>query len=370
MPNDSALFQMPSWPIADASVEAAFRAMMVDGSWGRYHGAHCDALRQALQDFHGLEHVMLCSSGTAALELALRSIPVQAGDEVVMSAYDFKANFVNVLLLGAVPVLVDTLAGLPVIDPEQLASACTERTRAILVSHLHGSFAPMHRVMEIARERQIMVIEDACQAPGAILNGRRAGTMGDVGVLSFGGSKLLTSGRGGAVMTNDASAAQRIRLFTQRGNDAYPLSEMQAAVLLPQLHVLDEWNSFRSRRVQVIAESWRAGNVSPLIDQHNAPVDVPAYYKIAMRCYTATESNGFRDRLCEKSRALGIPLDPAFPGLHMIHSRKRFRSHGELPNATRLHHELMGLHHTALLLDDETLKQMVGKLSEMVLGGV
>ena len=79
------------------------------------------------------------------------------------------------------------------------------------------------------------MIEDACQAPGAMLEGRRAGTFGDVGVLSFGGSKLLTSGRGGAVLTSDAHMAQRIRLYTQRGNEAYPLSEMQAAVVLPQL---------------------------------------------------------------------------------------------------------------------------------------
>ena len=88
--------------------------MVQDGSWGRYHGPHCDRLRDALAEFHDVEHVILCSSGTVAVELALRSVKVQPGDEVVLAAYDYKANFANALTLQATPVLVDTLPGAPV----------------------------------------------------------------------------------------------------------------------------------------------------------------------------------------------------------------------------------------------------------------
>jgi dTDP-4-amino-4,6-dideoxygalactose transaminase len=242
----------PAWPITDDAIRAAFESMMRDGSWGRYHGPHCDRLREELGRMHSVEHVALCCSGTSAVELALRSVPVTDGDEVILAAYDFKANLVNVLTVGAIPVLIDVLPGQPVIDLQYLHAAITERTRAILVSHLHGHLTPIEEIRQIASVHGIVVIEDACQSPGAIIAGQRAGSSGDIGVLSFGGSKLLTSGRCGALLTSNAAMAQRIRLYTQRGNDAYPLSEMQAAVFSPQLKTLDEFNSVRlSRAIQL-----------------------------------------------------------------------------------------------------------------------
>ena len=97
-----------------------FARMLEDGSWGRYHGPHCEALIAALCEYHGVEHAILCSSGTCAIELALRAIPVSAGDEVILAAYDFKANFINVLTTGCVPVLIDTIADYPISDLNQL----------------------------------------------------------------------------------------------------------------------------------------------------------------------------------------------------------------------------------------------------------
>ena len=97
---------MPDWPITDDAIRHVFDRMLQDGSWGRYHGPHCDALRNALSKFHAVEHVALTSSGTSAVELALRAAQVQPGDEVILCAYDYKANFANVVTLGATPVLV------------------------------------------------------------------------------------------------------------------------------------------------------------------------------------------------------------------------------------------------------------------------
>ena len=181
-----------AWPVDDAAVRLAMEEMIADGSWGRYHGPHCDALRTALAEFYSVEHVHLCSSGTSAVELALRASNVHSGDEVILAAYDYKANFANVLTLGAGPVLVDTLVGRPVLDPDQLTSALTPSTRAIICSHLHGCMAPIKGIAEFANEYKLTLIEDACQVPGARIDGRRAGSVGHVGVLSFGGSKLMT----------------------------------------------------------------------------------------------------------------------------------------------------------------------------------
>ena len=114
--------------------------------------------------------------------------------------------------------------------------------RAVIVSHLHGGLAAMPEIRAWADLRGVAVVEDACQVPGARIAGRLAGTWGDVGVLSFGGSKLLSAGRGGALLTDRSDVVQRIKIYSERGNQAYPLSELQAAVLLPQLESLAERN--------------------------------------------------------------------------------------------------------------------------------
>ena len=368
---------MPSWPIIDDATREVFARIAEDGSWGRYHGPHCDALIAALCEYHRIEHSLLCSSGTCAIELALRSIPVCAGDEVILSAYDFKANFVNVLTTGCVPVLIDTQAEYPIPDISQIVDAFSERTRAVIVSHLHGNLVPMREVCRIAAQRGVAVIEDACQAPGAMIDGRRAGTYGDVGVLSFGGSKLLTSGRGGAVLTANAQMAQRIRLYTQRGNDAYPISEMQAAILLPQLSQLDARNAHRHQRILEMvaamkmlpdAETSAAGvaryNLKVamnLPDQSQAESNLPAYYKSAFLLRDGmTEVQ--RIQICDAIRNEGVPVDPGFSGLHKIHSRQRFRTVNDLPNATQFHQRLITLHHTALLTSSEAIHRIAEML--------
>jgi dTDP-4-amino-4,6-dideoxygalactose transaminase len=224
----------PDWPVSDPDIEQVFRKLFSSGDWGRYHGPYCERLRDALREFHCCRHAHLCSSGTAAVELALRAVNVKAGDEVVMAAYDFKANFTNIVTLDAMPVLVDLRADDWQMDVSQLEQALSDKTRAIIVTHLHGGMVDITGVREICQPRGIPVIEDICQMEGATIQGILAGRGGDLGVMSFGGSKLLTAGRGGAIVTDSDEYQQRIKLYTERGNDVSPLSEIQAAVLLPQ----------------------------------------------------------------------------------------------------------------------------------------
>ena len=159
------------------------------------------------------------------------------------------------------------------------------------------------------------MIEDACQAPGAMLEGQRAGTFGDVGVLSFGGSKLLTSGRGGAVVTSDAQMAQRIRLYTQRGNDAYPLSEMQAAVLLPQLQQLDVRNADAAGTLWELGDSaGRSSGIRTAMNlrmQRDGWSNQPAFYKSAF-LFPERFSESQRSTFCESSRLAGVPSRSGF----------------------------------------------------------
>jgi perosamine synthetase len=338
----------PDWPSQDVDIEHVFSELLDRGDWGRYHGPHCDQLIERLKQFHRCAHAILCSSGTAAVELALRSVNVGPGDEVVMSAFDFKANFQNILTVGAVPVLVDIHPGDLQLDPTRLEEALSDRTKAVLVSHLSGATVDVAAIRELADPRGIAVIEDACQMHGADLRARIAGTWGDMGVLSFGGSKLMTSGRGGAILTDRDDIAQRIRLYAFRGNDAYPLSEMQAAVLIPQLDRLDERNARRRKSVGQLAEA--LGSESPLrICTGTDPESSPSFYKVAFWYESASVSGLSRERFCEAMRAEGFALDPWFRSLDLMHSRRRFRTAGDLSTAHAADRNVVVLHHPILL---------------------
>jgi dTDP-4-amino-4,6-dideoxygalactose transaminase len=353
----------PSWPPPDEAVREALAAAYADGSWGRYHGPHGTRLVELLAQRHGVAHVTLCCTGTFAVELALRGLQVSAGDEVILAAYDFPGNFRAVEAVGAKPVLVDIDANTWCLDPAALDDAVGPNTRTILVSHLHGGLAEMAKVVAWAREHKIAVLEDACQAPGARVDGRAAGSWGDAAVLSFGGSKLLTAGRGGAVLTVHAEVHQRMRVFAQRGNDAFALSELQAAVLPPQLVKLDERNARRRASVRMLVA--QLADIPWLRPVRSDRVDSsPSYYKLAFLL------DGERlPKLAEQSRAhfiasaqsAGIALDEGFRGF-ALRGGRRCRHIGSLTHARRASEATVLLHHPVLLEEPATIERVADVL--------
>ncbi|MBI3862128.1 MAG: aminotransferase class V-fold PLP-dependent enzyme [Planctomycetia bacterium] len=354
----------PDWPIPDPAVDAAIREAMADGSWGKYHGPHVGRLESLIARYHAATHVVLCSSGTAAVELALRGIGIGAGDEVILAAYDFKGNFQDVLAVGGTPVLVDVRPDNWNLDVNLVPAAIGPKTKAILVSHLHGGVVDMPTVVRIARDRGLAVIEDAAQMPGARIHGRVAGGWGDAAILSFGGSKLLTAGRGGALITSRDDIAQRVRLYTQRGNDAYPLSELQAAVLAPQWARLGERNSQRTAAVARLAEL--LAGTTGLAMFHNEPSDSqPGYYKVGFQYDPAAFGGLSRDTFAAAVRAEGIALDPGFRALHTTHSSRRFRAAGDLPNATFADERVLTLHHPVLLGSETDLHEIAAAVEKI-----
>jgi dTDP-4-amino-4,6-dideoxygalactose transaminase len=336
----------PPWPPADEDVLHALHAAYADGSWGKYQGEYVGRLMDRLREFHGVEHVLPCGSGTYAVELALRSLKVGSGDEVLLAAYDFEGNFLSVHAVGAMPVLLDVSADNWNLDPAQIGPAIGPRSRALIVSHLHGGMVPMQEVMEIATAHGLGVVEDAAQAPGAEVQGRPAGTWGHVGVLSFGGSKLLSAGRGGALLTRDAAIHQRARLASFRGNQVCPLSELQATVLLPQLEKLTERNRLRAGNAQLIRQQLCGLPGVRLFE--NRVAGNPGYYKIGMR-YDAATFGLPRARLVAALRAEGIAIDEGFRSLHVRRSPSRFRVARAMAEATRAHEGVLVLNHPILL---------------------
>jgi perosamine synthetase len=354
----------PGWPLDDPAVAAILQECYADGTWSKYHGPYCERLTERLKTMHDCEHAVLCASGTAAIELALRGLKIGPGDEVILAAYDFKGNIQDVLTVGATPVLVDIDPQNGCLDVTQIEAACSEKTKAIIATHLHGGIVDMPRVVEFAKTRSLTVIEDACQMPGATVHGKIAGTWGDVGVHSFGGSKLLGAGRGGAFVTNSADIVQRARLYSHRGNESYPLSELQAAVLLPQLNRLDERNKTRTANVAQLCN--HLANVSGITPLENSPSDSrPGYYKLGLR-YDASAFAGLsRDLFADAMQAEGIAVHPGFRALHRITSLRRFRAVGDLPHATLADETMLVFHHPVLLGDNEDLLQVVAAIEKI-----
>jgi len=204
----------------------------------------------------GVNHSVSLNSGTSALHLALRCLDVGLGDEVVTVSMSFIATAWAISYVGATPVFVDIDPARRTLNPDNLEAAITSRTKALIPVHLYGMPAEMDRIMAIAERHGLPVIEDAAQAHGATYRGKRVGQFGQIACFSFYPSKNLGAyGEGGALVTNDASIAQRARSLRDHAQSQkylhdeigynYRMDSFQAAVLSIKLKHLDEWNTAR-----------------------------------------------------------------------------------------------------------------------------
>lgn len=219
-------------------------------------GQSVEGFEQEFAAFCDTAYAVSVDSGTSALELALRAYDIGPGDEVITVANTFIATVLAISYAGATPVLVDINPETYTIEVNQLEQAITPRTKAIMPVHLYGQPADMDPILEIARQHNLMVIEDACQAHGACYKGRRAGSLGHAAAFSFYPAKNLGAyGDGGMVVTNDErvdSAIRMLRNYGQRQKYHHilrgynrRLDTLQAAVLRVKLPYLDAWNAAR-----------------------------------------------------------------------------------------------------------------------------
>ena len=216
-----------------------------------------------LEKYLGVKHVIPCANGTDALQIALMALDLKPGDEVITADFTFAATVEVIALLGLKQVLVDVESGSFNLDPQKVRSAITPRTKAIIPVHLFGQCAPMDKIMAIAREHNLYVVEDTAQAIGAEYTHKdgsksKAGTMGDFGSTSFFPSKNLGCyGDGGALFTNNDELAERTRAIVNHGMKVRyyhddigvnsRLDSIQAAVLNTKLRQLDSYAEARNR---------------------------------------------------------------------------------------------------------------------------
>jgi dTDP-4-amino-4,6-dideoxygalactose transaminase len=234
-------------------------------NWIAPLGPHVDGFEAQLQNYLGIEHAAALSSGTAALHLALILAGIQQGDYVLCSSFTFSASANPIVYQGATPVFIDSEENSWNMDPVLARQALLElqaqgiRPRALVLVHLYGMPSPMEPFLELCREFELVLIEDAAEALGSTWKGKAMGTFGDFGVLSFNGNKIITTSGGGALVSSNGDAIRKARFLATQARDPAPhyqhsqigynyrLSNVLAGIGRGQMEVLDE--RIQSRRL-------------------------------------------------------------------------------------------------------------------------
>ncbi len=275
-------------------------------------GPYVTKFEQEFAKFVGTKYAIATNSGTSALLAALSALGIKQGDEVILPSFAFVAAAEAVVWTGATPVFADIDLSTYTIDPDSIKECITPNTKAIIVVHLYGMPADMDPIMEIAEEHGLYVIEDAAQAHGAKYKGKVVGSIGHVGCFSFYATKIITTGEGGMVVTNDKELADKIFAIRNHGETSpyrsfylglnLRMTEIQAALGLSQLRKIRKF--LKKRRENARKLTKEIGGMAPII----VPV-VPKDRKHSWYVYTIrirTRSGKVRDKIVQKLKEKGI----------------------------------------------------------------
>ena len=208
--------------------EQQYVSQAFETNWIAPLGPHVDGFEKQLQDYLGIGHAAALTSGTSALHLALIQAGVESGDYVLCSSFTFSASANPIVYQGAIPVFIDSEKTSWNMDPDLARKAILKlhsqgkKPKALVLVHLYGMPAPMEPFLEICREFQMVLIEDAAEALGSTWKGKAMGTFGDFGVLSFNGNKIITTSGGGALVSDNADAIQKARFLSTQARDPAP----------------------------------------------------------------------------------------------------------------------------------------------------
>jgi len=237
-----------------SSLEIAYVNDAIANGWGSNCYDYINRFEKQYASFQGTQYALATSSCTGAIHLALMALGVKAGDEVIVPEITWIATVEPVLYIGAVPVFADVRADTWCIDPAKIERLITPRTKAIIPVHVYGNLADMDPIMAIARKHDLAVLEDAAEGLGSEYNGVKAGSIGHAGVFSFHGTKTLSTGEGGIIVTNRADVYERAKILNDHGRDPkigktfwmqeygykYKMSNLQAAMGCAQIERANE----------------------------------------------------------------------------------------------------------------------------------
>ncbi len=324
--------------------DEAYQRVMASGWY--VLGCEVEAFEAEFASYCGAKHCVGVGNGLDALMLILRAYDIGLGDEVIVPANTYIASLLAITYAGATPILVEPDKASCNIDPSQIEGAITPRTRAIMAVHLYGQPAEMDRINALAKRYNLKVVEDAAQAHGASYNGVPVGSLADAAGFSFyPGKNLGAFGDGGAVVTNDADLAERVRVLRNYGSEIKyhnqcqgvnsRLDELQAAFLRVKLSKVDEWN----QRRRELAEFYNLNlNGSSLVRTEQVPLADSTWHLYVVH---SDHRDDLQYYLAEKGIATVIHypipphLQPAYEGLGF--------STGDFPITEKMHQQVLSL---------------------------
>lgn len=330
-------------------VDAAIQRVLQDGQF--ILGPDVRVFEEEVAAYCGTKFAIGVASGTDALRLALLSCEIGSGDEVITTPFTFVATAETIIQCGATPVFVDINPRSYNIDPNKIEQNITSRTKAILPVHLYGQAVDMDPIMELAQKYNLKVIEDCAQALGTEYKGRKVGSIGNAGCLSFFPTKTLGAcGDGGMVVTNEPKTAETVDLLRKHGANTHyhyllpgfnsRLDTLQAAILNVKLKRLGSWNELRRNKTALYNQllSRTDGIEPPFVEEFSKPSFT--YYTIRLK-----DSSLSRNKLREYLESRGIQTMVYYP--LSLHLQEAYRSlgyrEGDLPESELAQEQVLSL---------------------------
>lgn len=346
------------WPEYDEQQIDAVVRVLRSGKTNYWSGTQCRDFEAEFARYIGMPHAISLANGTVALELALISLGIGAGDEVIVPASSFVATASSVIACGAVPVFADISLPSQTVCGATLQACLSPRTRAVVAVHLYGCPCPMDEIMALAQQHKLAVIEDCAQAHGARYRGQPVGALGDVAAFSFCQDKIIsTAGEGGMLLCRsdevwatawsykdhgkqpssiDSNPAAGYRWIHDSAGTNWRMTEVQAAIGRVQLRRLDAWVA---RRAQIAARLTADLVSLPVLQLPTVQSDVNrAWYRFPLLVRRdQLKANWNRDRIVSALIARGTPCGTGVcPELYREHSLERFAPRQRRVNASEL----------------------------------
>ncbi len=349
--------------------ELAYVNDCVRSGWVSSLGKYIPEFEQGFADFCGVRHGIAVSNGTAALHLALVALGIGPGDEVIIPTLTFIATANAVRYTGATPVFADSEAETWNLDPQDVACRITPHTRAIIPVHVYGHPANMAPILDLAKQHNLHVIEDAAEAHGARYQGKRVGSLGEINAFSFYGNKIITTGEGGLLTTDEDALAEKVRFLRDHAMSPekrywhtevgfnYRMTNLQAALGVAQMERIEEFIA----RKRWIAESYNQGlrEVAAIRLPPEAPWATSVYWM-----YSILLNKDFplsRDEFMSRLRQQNIDSRPFF---YPIHVQPPYQADISLPVAENLSRRGINLP-SAVTLSEEDIQRIVQAIREM-----
>lgn len=375
----------PNWPIYDERELNNLTEVVKSQNWWRVTGNKVKEFEARFADFQGCKYCLGVTNGTSAIELALSVLGIGEGDEVVVPGMTFISTGLAVINRNAIPILVDIDKDTLCMLPDAFEAAITPNTKAVIPVHMAGCGCNMKRICQIAKEHDIKVIEDSAHGHGGEWKNQRVGSMGDLSIFSFQNGKLMTSGEGGALLTNNKEYYEKAYVIQDVGRPRgdkiyehvisganYRMNEFQAALLLAQMQRVDAYNQKREKnaeRLDHLLEN--AAGITP--QKKSTGSNIMTHY-MYMFYYDKKYFGGLsREDFVEYLNAEGVPCSVCFPvlsntaffkkndfnGMHVHYNKQE---EADLTNSNAAASEVIWLHHRTLEGDEKDLEEIAGSI--------